>query len=49
MDDDCKVKCALVDPAGAGEFGKAEIGNEIDNEHMHAWISHNRVDENYVD
>lgn len=45
MDDDCKVRSELVNPVTADEFDKVEIVNE----HMHAWISHNKVDENYVD
>lgn len=35
MDDDWKVRCALANPTGFGEFGKAEIVNEIDSDHMH--------------
>lgn len=43
VDDDCKVKCALVNLATANEFDDAEIVNE----HTHAQISHHRVDEHY--
>lgn len=39
---DCKVSCELVNPVVDNGFG-------IVNEHMHARISHNRVNENYVD
>ena len=45
VDDDCKVKCAFVNPSRASEFGKAEIGNE----HMHARISYHSVDAHYFD
>ena len=49
VDDNCKVICELVNPAATNGFGEAEIVNEIENEHMHARISHHGVDELYVD
>ena len=49
VDDDCKVRCELANPIVADGFGEVEIVNEIENEHMHARISHHSVDENYVD
>ena len=45
MDDEYKVRHALVHPVTTDEF----VEVEIDNEHMHARRSHNKVDENYVD
>ena len=45
VDDDCKVRCALVNPITVDEFGEVEIVNE----HMHVEISHHKVDGNYVD
>lgn len=45
VDDDCKVRCVLMNPIVGDEFGQVEIVNE----RMHASISHHRVDENYVD
>ena len=36
------MRCELVNPTTTYEFG-------IVNEHMHAWITHHRVDEHYVD
>lgn len=44
VDDDYKVGCEIVNPATTDEYGEIEIINQ----HMHAQISHNRVDENYV-
>ena len=38
-----------MNPTTADGFGEVEIVNEIDNENKHAQISHNSVDENYVD
>jgi len=49
VDDHCKVICESVNPGTADGFGEVEIVNEIDNEHMHARISHHSVDEHYVD
>ena len=49
MDDDCKVRYGLENPIIADGFGEVEIVNEIDNEHMHARISHHSVDEHYVE
>lgn len=49
VDYDCKVRCALVNLEAADEFGKTEIVAEIDNEDIHARISHHRVDDHYVD
>ena len=49
VEDDCKLICELVDPTATHGFGKLEIVNEIDNEHMHARISHHSVDEHYID
>ena len=45
VDDEGKVRCELVHPVTADDFGKIVFSNK----HMHAWISHNRVEENYVD
>ena len=49
MNDECKVRCELVNLAATHGFGEVEIVNEIDNEHMHARISHLSVDEHYFD
>ena len=49
VDDDYKVICKLVNPATTDGFGEVEIVNKIENEHMHARISHHSVDENYID
>jgi len=40
VDDHCKVRCGLVNPATTDGFG-------IINEHMHVWISHHMMDEHY--
>lgn len=45
VDDNCKVRCPMVNPVAIDEFGEVQIANE----HMHARISKIRVDENYVD
>jgi len=45
VDDDCKVRCELVQPTTIDGFGEVEIVNE----HMHARISHHSVDEHYAD
>jgi len=39
------VNCEFLNSVIANDFGEFEIVNE----HMHAWVSHHRVDENYVD
>jgi len=49
VDDDYKVICELVNPIAVDVLGEVEIFNEINNEHIHAWISHHSVDENHVD
>lgn len=45
VDDDYKVRCAFLHPIAIDDFVEVKISNE----HMHDHISHNRVDENYVD
>lgn len=45
VDDDNKVRCALVKPTTTDEFGEVEFVNE----HMHALITDQRVNETYVD
>ena len=45
MDDGYKVRYALVNPTVADEFGEVQFVND----HMHAQITHHRVDEHYVD
>lgn len=45
VDDDCKVISECVNPSAVDGFGEVEI----DNEHMHAQISHHGGDEHYVD
>jgi len=45
VDDDYKVRCELVNPFVVDEFGEVRIVNQ----HLHAQISHHRVDEHYVD
>lgn len=45
VDNEYNVRCELVHPVATYGFNEVEIVNE----HMHAQISHQRVDEHYVD